>query len=301
MKYPLSLPKHDIATWNFKDVNFGYTNSDVNFYDHRDIVVLGMHTHEFYEINIVLKGRGRHYIENRSWEAKKGSVFVIPPGFSHGYMSHTSMDIYHILLSETFMAKYAPSLEHIDGYSILFEIEPMLRSSTNKGIFLNLSLEKLTFLEKLLSANDKESVSDEFKVYVVLAAISFLCGEIKIEKKYNPAIESPDFTEIINSMEYIRRNCSKKINFEKLAKKYNFSYSVFLKKFTQTALEKPSSYQNRQRAAKAAGLLRYGSDTLLSIALECGFYDSPHFIRTFKKYYTISPSQFRKANRNTEP
>ena len=39
----------------------------------------GMHMQEFFEINIITRGSGRHYIEDNCIETRVGDVFIIPP------------------------------------------------------------------------------------------------------------------------------------------------------------------------------------------------------------------------------
>lgn len=51
---------------------------------------------------------------------------------------------------------------------------------------------------------------------------------------------------------------------------------------------------HRIRLQKAAMLLKSQADTVLSIALSCGFQSEPHFIAAFKKYYDKTPSQYRQ-------
>ena len=46
--------------------------------------IIKMHEQEFYEINVVIKGSGMHYIKNNKSPAKVGDVFIIPPHVPHG-------------------------------------------------------------------------------------------------------------------------------------------------------------------------------------------------------------------------
>ena len=48
---------------------------------------------------------------------------------------------------------------------------------------------------------------------------------------------------------------------------------------------------------KAAEILASTSLTIRMIAVECGFYDEYYFSNYFKKYYRISPSEYRKSTR----
>ena len=54
-------------------------------YFHKNDFPIQMHSHEFYEINIIAEGTGRHYIENNSYPITSGDFFIIPPNVRHGY------------------------------------------------------------------------------------------------------------------------------------------------------------------------------------------------------------------------
>ncbi|MBO5746840.1 MAG: helix-turn-helix transcriptional regulator [Clostridia bacterium] len=47
------------------------------------------------------------------------------------------------------------------------------------------------------------------------------------------------------------------------------------------------------QASKAEEMLKFSDESVLSVALTCGFYDSAHFIREFKAEYGVSPTAYR--------
>ncbi|TND07997.1 MAG: AraC family transcriptional regulator [Bacteroidetes bacterium] len=53
-------------------------------------------------------------------------------------------------------------------------------------------------------------------------------------------------------------------------------------------------YQLRARLKKSARLLLNSTKDITGIALECGFYDTAHFIHKFRAAYASSPARFRK-------
>ena len=78
---------YDIAFYTnyfiFKDYKNFFLCS-AYYHDKSQIFPILMHQHSFYEINIITRGSGWHYIENQCIEAKLGSVFVISPNIKHG-------------------------------------------------------------------------------------------------------------------------------------------------------------------------------------------------------------------------
>ena len=44
-----------------------------------------IHTHNFHELNIVIAGNGKHYINGSMMHITIGDLFIMPPNVSHGY------------------------------------------------------------------------------------------------------------------------------------------------------------------------------------------------------------------------
>ena len=66
----------------------------------------GFHIQEFYEICVISKGEGYHVIEDTVVKAKKGDVFIVPPGRRHAIRGGRSVDVHYIHLSPKFFELY---------------------------------------------------------------------------------------------------------------------------------------------------------------------------------------------------
>ena len=105
-----------------------------------------------------------------------------------------------------------------------------------------------------------------------------------------------EYAQRINRViDYLRKNLHRQVKLEELAKVACFSEFHFHRIFGAVSGETLKSFTNRLRLEKAARLLRYTSQKLTVIALECGFPSSATFSRAFRSGYGTSPSQFRKS------
>ena len=133
-----------------------------------------MHAHQFYEINLIVSGEGKHYIENTSLDVKAGDVFVIPPETRHGYYSEKELNIYHVLLKKDFLTRYSEEIEEIEGFNILFDIEPNIRKSSGASFNLNVGrgdIDSFLYeLEQMISAEKGESY-----VHLNALTLALLC------------------------------------------------------------------------------------------------------------------------------
>ena len=86
---------------------------------------------------------------------------------------------------------------------------------------------------------------------------------------------------------------------EEMAVLVHLSRSQLIRLFNKLLGVSPHAFVHKIRLQKAAMLLKKQTDSVLSIALACGFQSEPHFITAFKKYYAETPGQYRQ-NGNKE-
>ncbi len=85
---------------------------------------------------------------------------------------------------------------------------------------------------------------------------------------------------------------------EDVADHAGFSIGYFNRIFLAHTGFTVMSYVNYMRVKKAVMLLRNTDKSVLDIALEVGYDSHEGFIKAFKKFYTVTPSEYRKKNKN---
>ena len=269
------------------------------FHDKRQFPLL-MHCHDYYELNIVTNGYGRHYIENNYMDAKIGSVFILPPNIMHGYTSANSLEIFHLALSNSFMNKFAKELADLAGYSLLFEIEPILRSTVNEEFFLRLNDSEMSSLlpeiNNLVACENTEysgiRTIKNAKALSIIGTLAFLMHQ------KNPSANVHSTTSeknIIKSVEFIHENFMEKINVEQLAEMCFMSYATLSRYFKKLFNVSPTEYIMNIRIKNAKTMLRTTDKSVSQIAQDCGFFDLSHFSHYFYKYEKTTPVKYRNA------
>lgn len=295
------LPQHRVYQWSFDSVVKCKNNSLIKSYYHKIEDVLAYHVHDFYEINIITGGSGRHYIGERELGVEIGDVFVIPPGVGHGYCSGGDLSVFHLLLSARFMNSIGSLMDDLDGFKMLFNIEPELRQRTEFSYYLKARDTAPDKLAKLIDAidsvseckNSREELDSAFQAGLLISylaeSIGLLGGQSTSQASDKRSIS------IIGAMEYIERHIDEPLDSKLLASKCAMSYSSFLRAFKRLTGKTPAEYQSAQRISKAEKLLLGRSDTVLGIAMELGYYDSAHFIKEFTRHKGITPTGYRKV------
>jgi AraC family transcriptional regulator len=95
--------------------------------------------------------------------------------------------------------------------------------------------------------------------------------------------------------DYINQHLGQALSIEELANTAGFSKYHFSRIFQGILQEPLAHYVNRIRMENALFLLAHRADkNMTDIAYELGLSDSAVFSRAFKKYYGISPKEYRK-------
>jgi len=93
---------------------------------------------------------------------------------------------------------------------------------------------------------------------------------------------------------YIELHCGEELTVANLARNANMSVSNFNRLFTKEVGTSPKNYLTAVRLNKSIKFLRRNDFSVSEIACKCGFSSLSHFSAAFKKFYNISPSEYRE-------
>ena len=245
------------------------------------------HNHDFYEVNIVLKGEGTQRIENACFRVKTGDVFIIPPMIAHSYYDTKDLDIYHILLKKNFILRNRKEFKDVPGFLQFIEIEPYLRQHFSKEMFLHLNYEHMIKLKADLICIEDNGEFDKKEFYPLkyhtVWKILYRFSYLLLKQMYEKDTRSDSDIEIIRTLEYIHQNYDKKITIDLLCKISFLSRSTFLRRFERMCGCTPMKYVNRYRCETATDMLKYSAYSKTEIAHMCGFYDLSHMESSIKR------------------
>lgn len=268
--------------------NFKRQTSFVNAFTYTDYSI-DPHTHDFYEMNIVMDGHGIHQIESAVFEARSGDVFVIPPMTSHAYYNTEHLEVYHILLKKEFVRGNRDESVTVPGFLQLMEIEPFIRQNCSESLFLHLNPAQLTEIRSELKFIENNGAFDDeaflpihrHATWKILYYLSHLLSKQNDgEKKTLP---SKYKQQILDTLEYLHRHFGEKISIDSLAERVYLSRSTFIRSFQAFCGCSPIQYLTNYRAKKAMELLENSTIFKTEVAHACGFYDLSHMEKSIKK------------------
>jgi AraC family L-rhamnose operon transcriptional activator RhaR/AraC family L-rhamnose operon regulatory protein RhaS len=261
---------------------------------------IGMHEQEFFEINIISRGCGTHYINNNTINANVGDVFIIPPKISHGYVGGEGFDVFHIILSDAFMNKYIADLQNLSAFYKLFGAEPLMRGKTTYPLHLTLSKEELTptlniLFEIARYINYSDPTESLIRSNLAMASIGLLCNTYAMSNPNSNMTQSEEHA-LMESISYIHEKYYEKIKIDTLLQIAHMSRTSYIKKFKEICKMSPAAYITKIRLDAAMVMIQTTSLSVSEIAYKTGFYDASHLTKTFETLYHTSPMSYRERH-----
>lgn len=256
---------------------------------------IDMHCHDFYEINLILAGKGYHYLCESKYAVTAGDFFVVPIGMKHGYISVDGLDVLHVLVSKRFVEKNGTSLYTNKAFYSLFMLDPALKLHYNYNTQLNIGGKAADELKSYAFNIMRWENTDKPCKHTIINANALALIVLAMQCHNDSAIANGDVdttsSAARNVIGYISEHYFEKIKIDVLAEIAGYSRSNFFKFFKKLTNMTPAEFINMYRINVAREMLSRGDGNMTEIAVACGFFDVAHFSRIFKKLVGVPPSK----------
>lgn len=252
---------------------------------------------------IIIGIRGITYIEQDGdrYEIIPGSVLLLSPGRLHqGYRpseENTSFYWFHFYIRGPFSF-----IEQKEAFS---EISPV-KSNPYTSLFSEsmivptfLQLENKEkpgiLLKQLLHITKSKyytSLAADYMITLILMEISQQAIDNALNAYNNEVFQN---TKFINMLEWIRINIQSDISIDELAGRFNFNKDYISRLFKRHLGVSVTKYINGMKVSKAKEFLCLTEKSIKEIAYDLGFSDEKYFMKLFKEYENITPSEFRNT------
>ena len=261
--------------------------------DHLD---LGLHTHDFTELVIVLAGSARHMTDEGEYSIHPGDVFVIPPGVAHGYTGCDRLELVNIVYEKTRLNLPSISLMGFPGYRALFALEPAFRSRHEFKGRLHLPPHKCREVTQLVRDLQEElwHHKDGFH-FICLTLLMQIIGQLSRIYTEMETSTSRSFLRLARVLQHIETHYVDDLKLEDLAKTAGMSTRTLQRCFQESFAMSPIQFLNRLRIGNACKELLRGNSTITEVAESVGIADSNYFSRLFQQLVGTSPSAYRKT------
>ncbi len=262
--------------------------------DHKDTSV---HSHEFYELVIILAGHGRHITDREEYPIAAGDVFLLRGDMKHGYAGTARMTLVNILFDPKRLGLPMGYLQDVAGYHALFHVEPQLRAQDRFRNRLRLDEKELAEAAGMIVRLQRE-LERKRPGYRFQACAELMDLVDFLSRCYSHVNRHSDrsFLRVSEVLSYIEQHYREPLTVRQLTQIAHMSESTLLRTFHRVLGRTPIEHVIRLRVMRAAELLR-GDTRITEAAFECGFSDSNYFSRQFRQVMGVSPRQFRERGR----
>ncbi len=142
-------------------------------------------------------------------------------------------------------------------------------------------------------------VSSKIPLWTASGSIVGVAGIMyRIDSENGPQVGDPNLQAAVETLE---NNYAQPLKVDELARLSSLSVSQFARRFRAQFHMPPSEYLQRVRVIAACRHLSSSTASVGQISLEVGFFDQAHFTRTFRKWMSATPTDYRHAHANRTP
>lgn len=244
------------------------------------------HKHNHMEVAYIMSGKSIFNINGISYDVEEGDIVLINP------------EQYHYGVP---MSIEKPSLEFFVGFSN-FKIKNMIENT----LFLNeYPIIKTTpssrkkFLDLINDIMEENKLNQTGKDFMLQSYLTqFILLSIREKQQENTTVSENKKSTISKEIQtYFHEHFSEKISLEQIAKNLYLSPFYISKVFKEEIGETPINYLIKIRLENAKDLLLKKQDlSIKEISSIVGYDDAYHFSKSFKKYYGLSPAEYKKIH-----
>jgi AraC-like DNA-binding protein len=233
----------------------------------------------FYNLHFVFSGKGYVKEEGRFIQLSAGDGFLFGKNLAQEYKSDVEdpWDIRWI---------------HFDGEGV----EKLLAGKGWKEVWL-FSFAKINRMlqlsDDLIQLGEAYESANEPKISAILYEI--LVELLQNSESLQGLSLLSYIDKIRRSADYIQLHCTENLKLKQMAEIADYSLYYFNRMFHQIMGKTPVQYLLECRMIVAKTLLVSSKCSIKQIALESGFSQSSYFIRIFRRYEGMTPSDYRKT------
>ena len=253
------------------------------------------HTHPFFQIFFLTKGKLTHHINDLSANMSIGEMAIIPPNVSH-YISLENNPVY---FSFSFNLSAFGEINALNEQVVTF-LRTLLDTKITILPKTSIADDDILYVQSLFERSYRESreKAANYKETIIVYGILLITQFIR---RYH--ITNPDFVKnasytneqmVLNCIKYIDNHFTENIDLNKISHMSTLSQSTFCHCFKKITGVSFHNYLNQRRIEYAVTLLKKGYK-ITAICSFCGYIDFSTFTRNFRKFVGTTPREYQKT------
>lgn len=288
------LPDETDGTYSEPLFFSGAAEPDIRIIQHDRYTPALMHKHDFYELVYVYEGEFIQQIESEKLLMHTGDLCLIPPGVHHSLDICNYSIVLNILITEVRFKNIIFNELKADNLISAFFLGNVYSENVNNFILFHTNGDR-QIQDLILDLCLEQINQEDYYRYMINADILKLLGLLlrNYEKTCDvPRIRRRKDSENFRILQYIEQNYQT-LTLHELADHFHYSAQHMSHRLKQITGVSFTEYLLRKRMKIAADLLTNTSVKVKTIGENAGYQSQEHFIRTFRKYYGVTPGAYR--------
>lgn len=256
-----------------------------------DFHCIEWHWHTEFEFVYVETGTVYFGISDKQFALSEGQGVFINSKILHRYFSQGNAIVPNFVLMPVFIAAQD---------SLIYQkyVLPIMAAPMDYQIFsqdIPWQAEVLSLMREMMAAQEKASDVELVNSYLIQKIWHILYQNTDVEhmgKKENYSASSQARLQLM--MQYIHQKFAYNISLSDIADQAKVSKSTALNLFQRYLGISPVTYLINCRLQEAAKLLTATEKKVTAISKDTGFDSVDYFCKAFKKYYKLTPTEYRK-------
>ena len=256
-----------------------------------DFHCIEWHWHTEFEFVYVETGTVYFGISDKQFALSEGQGVFINSKILHRYFSQGKAIVPNFVLMPYFIAAQD---------SLIYQkyVLPIMASPMDYQIFssdIPWQAQTLSLMREMMAAQEKASDVELVSSYLIQKIWHILYQNTDVEhmgKKENYSASSQARLQLM--MQYIHQKFAYNISLSDIADQAKVSKSTALNLFQRYLGISPVTYLINYRLQEAAKLLASTEKKVTVISKDTGFDNVDYFCKAFKKYYKLTPTEYRK-------
>lgn len=250
---------------------FGFSSSDTHTHRHND----------YYEITCVISGVFIHTYKEHNYNLTPGSLLLMTPNSVHQlYTEPMQATFFALCIREDYFQTFLK--QHFPDHA---------ENALSKCTALQLDSADFTYFEQLgrqMSAARPPLHVADMITYLTLINVFY--------KKSQP--QKNKFEPVHRILNMLNEPSNLHLSAKRLYESVDISATNLINSFKEQTGYTIVEYKNKKRMEFAANMLRNTDKKIIDIAYELHYDSLSYFLRSFKKEFGVTPTEYRKKYKN---
>lgn len=246
---------------------------------------MNLHTHDFFEIEYATTGKCSQIFKNDSNEFGRGDVVLFKPNSRHEFYALSEIEMLRIVIKPEMLPQI-----YYDNQDMFDEMH-IYRLPSNEVVRI----------ENILFAIEKEFNSqNDYYLEIIRGCLEvFFAILMRVKDKAEHTEQKDSLIDFKVFLTYIENNLTT-VTPSSVAAYSGYNFPYFSKLFKKKVGVNLNEYINSKKLERATKLLTDTTKSIEEIGYDVGFNHKSYFHRIFKRYYGVTPEEYRKSSSKTK-